>query len=100
MEREFKGNKCLQSGGGGKGVPLMQDSVQASQLFALPFGAQRLLEAEKKTEPKVLQCEKCSKVFSGLPGLEYHMKRKVCEHSRPPVPGTVAFDLFQGTFDQ
>lgn len=44
----------------------------------------RILE---KAEPKVLQCEKCERVFTSNSSLDYHIKRKVCEQVKTVMAG-------------
>lgn len=91
---------------GSQGVPSMSRDLQTLQLAAVPPGASGVPQSptgydfdwfirnagkteriSEKAEPKVLQCEKCERVFTSNSSLDYHIKRKVCEQVKPVMAG-------------
>lgn len=93
---------------GSQRVPSMPRHLQTLQLVAVPPGTPSVPQSPtgydflnlneskfcvktvrilEKAEPKVLQCEKCERVFTSNSSLDYHIKRKVCEQVKTVMAG-------------
>lgn len=86
MPRHFQTLQLAAVPPGASGVPQSATGYDRDLFFFYKMTV-KLTRILEKAEPKVLQCEKCERVFTSNSSLDYHIKRKVCEQVKPVMAG-------------